>query len=317
MKLSILVPIYNAEKTIAKCLDSLLAQTSQHFELICIDDGSSDKSIALIENYVDKFKSIRVIKQKNMGIALTRQRLIEYSTGEYIMFCDSDDYLESTAVENILKIVDDNHVDLIIFGYRLVRVYTDKMVNRKTLPVGIHKKEEWEFLHVKGIGDLYWSVLWNKCYKKKVIELPNMIKFQTLLEDVTFNVEYLGRCNNLYVCETVLYNYVQMGESLTRSVHKDTRSAIVDAWAAYDYLWGVLSRAYPNCKKIIYQVIFFQVVRLCDRTRKLKDTDLLREIKHSNQYKELKQGVGLGCVVVAAKRYKWKTKRFLKRILQR
>ena len=96
MKISVIVPVYNQEKYIGRCIDSVLNQTMTDFELILINDGSKDKSLDILRNYEKKDKRIKIIDQKNMGVAKTRNKGIEIASGEFIVLVDNDDYLDNT-----------------------------------------------------------------------------------------------------------------------------------------------------------------------------------------------------------------------------
>ena len=113
--ISVLIPAYNAEKTIKRCLDSLMCQTCKEFEVVIIDDGSSDNTFEIIKEYQKLNCKIIAYKSENCGVSVTRQKLLEISSGDYIMFCDADDYFESNAIERISDLLTRHPVDAIIF----------------------------------------------------------------------------------------------------------------------------------------------------------------------------------------------------------
>ena len=112
MKISIIVPVYNAEKYIGTCIDSILKQTYQNFELLLINDGSSDNSLEVLNQYSKKDKRIRVIDQKNIGVAKTRNKGIQLARGEYIAFIDNDDYIDEDYLEQFMNVC--NNQDIVI-----------------------------------------------------------------------------------------------------------------------------------------------------------------------------------------------------------
>ena len=116
-KVSIIVPIYNAEEYLPKCIDSLINQTYQNIEIILLNDGSTDNTQNIIASYKDK--RIIAINKKNTGIADTRNEGIKKSTGEYIMFVDSDDYLELNSIELLIKKLEKDKSDIVMFNYYL------------------------------------------------------------------------------------------------------------------------------------------------------------------------------------------------------
>lgn len=107
MKYSFIVPVYNTEKYLKKCLDSLVNQTYKDFEIIVVNDGSTDESYKIISRYKNKYKNISVINQENEGLSMARNRGVQKSSGKYIIFVDSDDYVSDKLLENIDKEMDD------------------------------------------------------------------------------------------------------------------------------------------------------------------------------------------------------------------
>ena len=114
MKLSIIIPVYNVEKYISKCLDSILNQSFEDFEIICVNDGSTDNSLAILEEYKDK--RIIIINKKNEGSGVARNAGVDISKGEYLYFVDGDDWLEDNALEKMVKKADELNTDILIFG---------------------------------------------------------------------------------------------------------------------------------------------------------------------------------------------------------
>lgn len=125
MKYSIIVPAYNTEKYIDKCLKSIFLSTYKNFEVIIVNDGSTDKTEDIINKYIKKYDNIIYIKQKNMGLSMARNNGVKNATGDYLLFIDSDDYVEKELLENINK----NIGDLDILRYQLNIVYSDKIVS--------------------------------------------------------------------------------------------------------------------------------------------------------------------------------------------
>ena len=124
MKYSIIVPAYNTEKYIDKCLKSIFSNTYKNFEVIIVNDGSTDKTEDIINKYIKKYDNIIYIKQKNMGLSLARNNGVKKATGDYLLFIDSDDYVEKNLLENINKDID----DLDVLRYQLNMVFNDKII---------------------------------------------------------------------------------------------------------------------------------------------------------------------------------------------
>lgn len=295
MQISILIPAYNAENKLEKCLESIVGQTVKNHEVLIIDDGSVDSTWKIIKKYCDKYSYIKGKRQENVGVSQTRQNLLQMASCDYIMFCDADDYIEENTIEEISKILKMTDADTIIFGYNLVKTNYTRSVSRRRLKEGTYEKKEWGRYHIRGNQDLYWSALWNKCYKRSVIEFPNKLQFQEQLEDVIFNAEFFGRCKKIFVLESVLYNYVQIGESLTRNKHSHLDSAknIEDAFYTYNYLYEALKKTYPEFYKQIAYQMYKRLNLLLKRASLLEkfDIDYIR-------LSEFYLGVSRGCGVL-------------------
>lgn len=151
MRYSIIVPAYNTEKYIDKCLKSIFSNTYKNFEVIIVNDGSTDKTEDIINKYIKKYDNIIYIKQKNMGLSMARNNGVKNATGDYLLFIDSDDYVEKNLLENINKNID----DLDVLRYQLNIVYSDKII----------PYEEKEFNATDGIS------AFEKIVKYKFIEM--------------------------------------------------------------------------------------------------------------------------------------------------
>ena len=135
VKISVIIPVYNTEKFIRDCLESILSQTLKEIEIICIDDGSTDQSYAILEEYSARHKNIIVLRQKNMGAGIARNWGIEYANGKYICFMDSDDYyIQNRALEILYSEAEKNRIA--VCGGDLALVSVDGKIKRieKNLP---------------------------------------------------------------------------------------------------------------------------------------------------------------------------------------
>ena len=139
--ISVLIPAYNAEKTIEKTLDSLLHQSIQEFEVVIVDDGSSDETQHILEIYKKKSDIFRVYKQNNSGVAATRQKLIEKAKGKYLLFCDADDYYNTNTIETVIKTIEREKPDLLIYGYSLIKENGKKTIKKRKLDEGRYSKD--------------------------------------------------------------------------------------------------------------------------------------------------------------------------------
>ena len=208
--ISIIVPIYNAEKYLKKCIDSLISQTKKELEFILVNDGSTDSSENIIKNYSDK--RIKYFKNKNQGIGKTRNFGIEKSTGKYIMFLDSDDYLDKNACKFLFNKIEKEKLDIVVCDF-----YKDidgKIVKEQIPSFKSSSLEE--------NNELLLNINlapWNKIYRSELIK-KNNIKFVENLkyEDAPFVAECLLKAKKIGKIDNCLNYYVihKNSETTTR-----------------------------------------------------------------------------------------------------
>ncbi len=174
-QISIIIPVYNAEQYLKKCLDSILAQTYTDWELILVDDGSTDHSLEICRAYVQKDSRIRVIHRKNGGEAAARKTGLKASTGDVITFVDSDDWLAPEAIETLYREMATCDADVVISGYTEVRGNQEKIILNK-LGTGVYRGRELEdrlFSKMLCCADYFelglWPYFWNKLFKREVL----------------------------------------------------------------------------------------------------------------------------------------------------
>lgn len=216
-ELSIIVPVFNTEKYLRECVDSILAQTFTDFELILVDDGSKDSSLEICKEYEKKDKRVKVIHQENGGPGKARNKGLENATGEWIGFVDSDDWIEKETYETALNIAKQKNADLV--QWELAMEYSEKSVLNKCKPDGFFTAEQ--------SGEYYTSFVYTKIYKSKIIEKSN-IRFpiySNFLEDALFNFLYYQECKILFYYGKCLYHYRQQQKSIS---HKFSKNLISD-----------------------------------------------------------------------------------------
>lgn len=209
--LSVIVPVYNAESFLSRCLDSLLRQTYPHLEIICVNDGSTDGSAVILDEYAAKDSRVKVMHQENAGVSVARNRGLDAATGEFATFVDADDWVEPDAYEKSVPCMESD-VDLVCFGGLV-----DGDVELKL------KKNMQEYCCLKYSGKQIVSAciphtdvyVWNKIFRKYLIE-KYAISFPVGIacgEDAAFYFSYAAVVGNAYYLPEGLYHYVQHGES--------------------------------------------------------------------------------------------------------
>ena len=230
--LSIVVPAYNAEKYIRDCLDAIIGQTYTNLEIIVVDDGSTDGTLGICQEYVAKDSRVKVFTHPNHGVSFSRNEGINNATGDYICFIDVDDYPEPELAFNYMAGVEGWHEKEISFfmcGMYFDNLYNKNIRNKKHLMEPAHGYIEGEcyLLNRSSAATLSWLQLFNfvtnKCYNLAKIKDYN-IRFDEGIhigEDLKFNLDYLDKCpGNIGMKNVALYHYVKRcDDSLSISYH--------------------------------------------------------------------------------------------------
>ncbi|MBN8250831.1 glycosyltransferase family 2 protein [Priestia flexa] len=251
-KLSILIPAYNAEKYISNCLDSILSQSYKDLEIIVVDDNSSDETFNILQKYEKEHSVLKIIHNStNRGVVNVRNDLLKKCNGEYIMFCDADDFMEQNATTLAINNMENQSVDLVVFNYKMRKKGFTIKSREKFMNQRKYEKIDLILSHVNHLKTLYWGVLWNKCYKKSIIT-EHKLCFQEGIEDVMFNIQYMSRINSAYILNDYLYNYNQTNISLTRKSNQvlNTPSQNFEdscnKWLEYKKVYNILLSEYIN-----------------------------------------------------------------------
>lgn len=237
---SILVPVYNVEKYIATCLDSLLAQSYPNIEIVLIDDGSPDRSIEICQEYAKKFPNIHVYIYENAGISTTRNRALDHANGDYYMFVDSDDYIHPKMVETMIRISQLDHSELVQCGYRMDYFkyfpFLRKVAKRQTINT-IQALQQ--LVNNKGINNYPWG----KLYKKEVFENVRFPEHLIGFEDTRTIFKTIANAETISTSPNRFYHYVQRQGSLTNRMDLET---VYNMRKAYQYQEQVLKDRFPE-----------------------------------------------------------------------
>jgi len=234
---SIIVPVYNVQDYLPRCLDSLVAQTLADVEIIAVDDGSTDRSADVLQRYADADSRIKVIRQANQGQGAARNAGLDAASGRFIGFVDADDWVEPDMFETMYRRAMETDADLCACDYNTV-------YDHRTIPAALGLTDSTFIIADRGI-DRYWLekkfsvVLWNKIYKKSILD-AHAVRFdskgEVFSEDVLFNLYYLLHIRTVTAIPRSFYNYYQRGGSLTHSFRPDylqKELALVDKFRAY------------------------------------------------------------------------------------
>lgn len=204
-KISVIVPVYNVEQFLPRCIDSILTQTFTDFELLLIDDGSKDNSGKICDEYAKKDERIRVFHKENRGVSFARNLGLYNAMGEWVAFIDSDDFIETNYLYNLIKLIICNE-QLIIVGYKSFGG-NNKLFNRFK-PQTLNKDDLIKYVFKEGIL-IYYASPWGKLYNLKVLKDNKIIFPQNVSwgEDRIFNIMYICVIDNLSLSDTIDYNY--------------------------------------------------------------------------------------------------------------
>lgn len=212
---SIIVPVYNAEETVGRCIDSILGQTYKDFELLLLDDGSTDTSGDICRAYAGKDGRIRVLHKENSGVSDTRNQGIAMAEGEYLQFLDSDDWITRDATETFVHIAMEYQCDMVIADF--YRVIGERFSQKGDIEKeGIMDRAGYAENMMQKPADFYYGVLWNKFYKRSIIE-EHQLKMDSSVswcEDFLFNLEYIRHVRAVYAVKKPVYYYVKRKGSL-------------------------------------------------------------------------------------------------------
>lgn len=246
MKITVIIPIYNTEKYLRECIESVINQTYSIYEIMLIDDGSTDNSIKISHEYAQKYKNINVIHTSNKGVSAARNMAVERASGDYIMFVDSDDWLELDMVEELVKIIEDRNVDMSVV------LRKSDIELEDVLKIGQGEEMLLYMLNIRCIEP------WGKLYKKDIF---NNIKYREgrTNEDLNILPDIVFKCNSVAVRTIGRYNYRQRENSIMEKELKKGGKTI-----CFCCLDGIekMERMVKNseCKKKLEKWYFYHIL---------------------------------------------------------
>ena len=281
--LSIIVPVYNVEKFLARCIESILGQSFTNYELIIVDDGSIDRSSIICDEYADKDSRINVIHKKNGGVSSARNSALNIAVGDYVLFCDGDDYVSQDWVQKM---------------YNTICTYPNAFMNcnicsfdsNGKLGLRYHPQNLNNVFQMASYFELYSSSLdsspCNKIYSRKVICENNLCFDESLCigEDVVFNVEYYKHCKQIILVNSPLYFYCNNATSLTHTyrpnnmeIHRvvfDARLQVIEDEYLGNYLDNWLYRFIQMLNEVFDKrntMSFWEKMQYCQKTMQTEE----------------------------------------------
>lgn len=272
-KISIIVPVYNVEQYLSKCLHSLINQTFHNIQIILIDDGSTDRSSQMCNQYALSDDRVKVVHKKNGGLSDARNRGLIEACGEYILFVDSDDYVELNTCEKFCEIIDRGGKPDIITG-EAKRILGNCTTMYKYYPFGQILKGT-EVLKIQLQNNLWRIEAWLNLYRRNfLIENNLLFKFGILHEDINWTPQVFLKAQSIVYGGNYFYNYIIRQGSI--SVRKDKTKNMEDIVGTCYDLDKVIARIYDNnLRRLLYDKIVqiyiesFKLVSLNQRSKEL------------------------------------------------
>lgn len=290
-KVSIIVPIYNVEKYLDRCMDSLLNQTLKDIEIIMVDDGSPDNCPQMCDEYAKKDSRVKVVHKENAGLGYARNSGLDVATGEYVAFVDSDDYVALDMYENLYSAIKKWDTQMVLCGFNEVLYNKSEkgvITNMPIHPKVVDAKKEYLTNIIGQLPEkdkeLYYTYcVWNVLYSNEVIQ-KNHIRFKSeriyVSEDILFQVEYASRSSNILLLPTPYYNYCHNSNSLTRKYDKNRFEKTI---ALYDEICNRLKYLNVNIDNFELRKQRFLLAKtlytVCDAIKYLSSKDASKEIK--------------------------------------
>ena len=319
-KISIIVPIYNAEEHLDRCVKSILTQTVEDLELLLVDDGSNDNSLNICKEYEKKDQRVRVVHQENAGVSAARNHGIELAEGKYIGFVDSDDWIEPVMYERLLKEAKKTNADVIMCDATTVysngRTQVDTITQLSTNQI-LKKSDFMPSLLLEMAGSAWRCIYKNNRYNDKLMQseslhFPLGVKFS---EDRIFNIYAFGYANKICYIKESYYNRYMNEKSAVHRFHEDYfeayKKAAEEIEKAIDLAWNAEEK-YKTA--YLQQFISGSLMAICNyyyKTSTLDKNLRKKAVKKVCQDKKLHEAIQK--VKIANPQTRWKKKK--KRVL--
>lgn len=280
-QISIIVPVYNVETKLRSCLDSILAQTYKNFEVILVNDGSTDESSKICDEYANKYKQVRVLHQKNQGASAARNIGITNAKGDYVAFCDSDDIVSSRWIEHLYNSMDNEKT----FPKCCFVTHEKELGKKINIPDSmINKIESRMFYKLEQNGIA--GFLWNSLYSRKVLQeneilLREQVEKGDYNEDLIFNMDYVKHMETISIIRQGDYCYRVREDSLSKRYQKN----YYDKFSEKNRLWiEYVQKNSPELEKTakieMYQKLLYHgIVALRQEVQELKLSSFIQKYK--------------------------------------
>lgn len=298
-RVSVIVPIYNVEKYLDRCMESLLNQTLKNIEIIMVDDGSPDLCPQMCDEYAKKDSRVKVVHKKNAGLGLARNSGLDIATGEYVAFVDSDDYVGLDMYKALYDRAEANKCDAVFCGFR-TEVRENKWVYSNEVDVDqLWKREDVQQFMLdmiaSGVGikaeRLYQMSVWHSIYKRSLIE-ENHFRFvserEVASEDIPFQVDFLSKANIVAYVSKAFYSYCLNGTSLTATLkpekyarYKQLRACLLSKSSDAEYVSRVNRLFIGYTRSHLYDIINSTWKHKVAMINEIQSDDIWEEVRRN------------------------------------
>ena len=234
-KFSIIIPCYNAEPYLERCLNSIISQSYKNFEIIIINDGSTDKSLEIIEKYLNIFGNIKCINQTNQGVAIARNNGINQISGNKFIFVDADDYINPDLLGLLNEVLKKRNSDIIRFNANLIT--TEGVNEKKYFCAGHDLIDGKTALKIFVDSKVRYGPLWLYCYDTNFFKVNNFSFIENKIHEDFYNIYVLSKASSIQCIDYIGYNYVKNDTGITSSKDKNKElNRAQDILYVYDYV---------------------------------------------------------------------------------
>lgn len=273
---SVIVPVYNAEKYLRRCIDSILSQTYKNFELIIVNDGSTDNSLRILKEYANSDSRIKLINQENKGVAGARNTGISLVKGKYFLYVDADDWISEDMIECLVSLAEPENADIVMCASDQAserRDIADK--DKINIEIWNQNDQRYEFLEHKRMT----GMLWNKLIKYSIAEKIQFNEKTGYGEDAEFLWKLLKNSQKMIVTNKILYHHVMEESSISHLEFSSKKYSAIPMWE------GIVEdvyRDYPELSALVIERLMSAAVFSMYEARKsrYKNKD---QIKHMRQ----------------------------------
>ena len=288
VKVSVIMPVYGVEDYVGGAIESIQNQTLTDWELFCVDDGSKDRSGDVCDAYAEEDDRIRVIHKENGGAPSARNVAIDQAEGEYLYFCDADDWAEPTMLEDMVRIADENRSQLVVAGFYIDTYYSDteKFTQEQCVPsrVFASQRDFREHAHELFDQNLLYTP-WNKLFLADYIKKNQLYFPQTFWDDFPFNLSVVRDIERVAVTEKKYYHFIRKREESETARYRDDmyeKREEEDGWMKelYQY-WGLMT---PEVREFLDRRYIERLIgcveNLTNRNCTLPRSEKMREISY-------------------------------------